>query len=167
MLGGLVGTFLFHILSRIFCANHTINEVYNTLFLSIVQQVLTNVRTSIVRLGEDGIEILNLVVPKPEIPADIAHNYKQVKVQWTEQLVANQTQKTEEIRKKTELIKVCNALLILYTSLYICPPSASLYIYPLISGCGRRRETEGGAGDKDTGANIGEGGPEECLQYKQ
>merc|ERR1711953_1502169 len=90
---------------RIFCANHTINEVYNTLFLSIVQQVLTNVKTSIVRLGEDGIEILNLVVPKPEIPADIAHNYKQVKVQWTEQLVANQTQKTEEIRKKTELIK--------------------------------------------------------------
>merc|ERR1711936_29717 len=90
---------------RIFCANHAINEVYNTLFLSIVQQVLTNVRTSIVRLGEDGIEILNLVVPKPEIPADIAHNYKQVKVQWTEQLVANQTQKTEEIRKKTELIK--------------------------------------------------------------
>merc|ERR1719195_2351690 len=90
---------------RIFCANHTINEVYNTLFLSIVQQVLTNVKTSIVRLGEDGIEILNLVVPKPEIPADIAHNYKQVKVQWTEQLVANQTQKTEEIKKKTELIK--------------------------------------------------------------
>ena len=91
---------------RIFCANHTINEVYNTLFLTIVQQVLANVRTSISRLGEDGIEILNLVVPKPEIPADIAHNYKQVKVQWTEQLVANQTQKTEEIRKKTEQIKV-------------------------------------------------------------
>ena len=91
---------------RIFCANHTINEVHNTLFLTIVQQVLDNVRTSISRLGEDGIEILNLVVPKPEIPADIAHNYKQVKVQWTEQLVANQTQKTEEIRKKTELIKV-------------------------------------------------------------
>ena len=91
---------------RIFCANHTINEVYNTLFLSIVQQVLINVKTSISRLGEDGIEVLNLVVPKPEIPEDIAHNYKQVKVQWTEQLVANQTQKTEEIRKKTELVKV-------------------------------------------------------------
>merc|ERR1711988_525090 len=90
---------------RIFCANHTINEVYNTLFLTIVQQVLNNVETSISRLGDDGIEILNLVVPKPEIPADIAHNYKQVKVQWTEQLVANQTQKTEQIRKKTELIK--------------------------------------------------------------
>ena len=63
-------------------------------------------KTSISRLGEDGIEVLNLVVPKPEIPSDIAHNYKQVKVQWTEQLVANQTQKTEEIRKKTELAKV-------------------------------------------------------------
>ena len=63
-------------------------------------------KTSISRLGEDGIEVLNLVVPKPEIPEDIAHNYKQVKVQWTEQLVANQTQKTEEIRKKTELVKV-------------------------------------------------------------
>merc|ERR1712038_959757 len=90
---------------RIFCANHTINEVYNTLFLSIVQQVLSNVKTSISRLGEGGIEVLNLVVPKPEIPEDIAQNYKQVKVQWTEQLVANQTQKTEEIRKKTELVK--------------------------------------------------------------
>ena len=61
---------------------------------------------SISRLGEDGIEVLNLVVPKPEIPEDIAHNYKQVKVQWTEQLVANQTQKTEVIKKKTELVKV-------------------------------------------------------------
>merc|ERR1712061_846065 len=90
---------------RIFCANHTINEVYNTLFLSIVQQVLINVKTSISRLGEDGIEVLNLVVPKPEIPEDIAHNYKQVKVQWTEQLVANQTQKTEVIKKKTERVK--------------------------------------------------------------
>ena len=76
------------------------------MFLSIAQQVLANVRTSIKTMGEDGIEVINLVVPKPEIPEDIAHNYKQVKVQWTEQLVANQTQKTEEIRKKTELVKV-------------------------------------------------------------
>ena len=29
-------------------------------------------------LSKDGIDILNLVVPKPEIPADIAANYKQV-----------------------------------------------------------------------------------------
>jgi len=90
---------------RIFCANHTIDEVYNTMFLDIVDTVLTNVRTSIKRLGEEGVEILNLVIPKPEIPADIAHNYKQVKVQWTEQLVATQQQKTEKIKKETELIK--------------------------------------------------------------
>ena len=76
------------------------------MFLDIVENVKENVRTSIRRLGEDGIEILNLVIPKPEIPPDIAHNYKQVKVQWTEQLVATQQQKTERIKKETELIKV-------------------------------------------------------------
>merc|ERR1711936_1249066 len=41
-------------------------------------------------------------VAKPNIPQDIARNYKQVKVQWTEQLVAVQRQKTKEIEKKTE-----------------------------------------------------------------
>ena len=93
---------------RIFCASHTIDEVYNTKFLEIVETVLARTRASIKRLGEDGIEILNLVIPKPEIPPDIAHNYKQVKVQWTEQLVATQQQKTEKIKKETELIKVCS-----------------------------------------------------------
>ena len=79
---------------RIFCANNTIDDVYNVKFLDIVDQVKDNVKTSISRLGEvgecflqlqfsflifqDGIEILNLVIPKPEIPPDIAHNYKQV-----------------------------------------------------------------------------------------
>ena len=91
---------------RIFCASHTIDEVYNEKFLEIVDTVLSTVRHSIKRLGEDGIEILNLVVPKPEIPADIANNYKQVKVQWTEQLVANQQKITEKIKKDTELMKV-------------------------------------------------------------
>jgi len=99
---------------RIFCANHTIDEVYNTMFLDIVEHVKANVERSIRRLAsepsdppdaENGIEILNLVIPKPEIPADIAKNYKQVKVQWTEQLVATQQQKTETIKKETELLK--------------------------------------------------------------
>ena len=76
------------------------------MFLDIVENVKRNVKSSIQRLGEDGIEILNLVIPKPEIPLDIAQNYKQVKVQWTEQLVATQQQKTERIKKETELIKV-------------------------------------------------------------
>ncbi len=42
------------------------------------------------------------MIPKPEIPADIANNYKAVKVQWTEQLVATQQQKTEKIKKETQ-----------------------------------------------------------------
>ena len=76
------------------------------MFLEIVAHVRENVEKSIKRMGEDGIEILNLVIPKPDIPVDIAKNYKQVKVQWTEQLVATQQQKTESIKKETELIKV-------------------------------------------------------------
>merc|ERR1711915_1155422 len=36
---------------------------------------------------------------------DIAQNYKQVKVQWTEQLVAKQQKITEEIKKDTELLR--------------------------------------------------------------
>jgi len=90
---------------RIFCANNTIDDVYNTKFLQIVEDVKNNVKDSITRLAEDGIEILNLVIPKPEIPPDIAHNYKQVKVQWTEQLVATQQQKTEAIKKETQQLK--------------------------------------------------------------
>lgn len=90
---------------RTFCANHTVDEVYNTMFLDIVNIVKENVETSIKRLGKDGIKILNLVIPKPTIPLDIARNYKQVKVQWTEQLVATQQQKTESIKKETESLK--------------------------------------------------------------
>merc|ERR1712156_1245581 len=90
---------------RTFCANHTIDEVYNTLFLEIVDKVKHNVEQSIDRLGMSGIKLLNLVIPKPDIPRDIAANYKAVKVQWTEQLVATQQQKTEKIKKETESIK--------------------------------------------------------------
>lgn len=90
---------------RTFCANHTIDEVYNTMFLDIVSIVKKNVEVKISRLGMDGIKILNLVIPKPTIPSDIARNYKQVKVQWTEQLVATQQQRTEKIKKETETLK--------------------------------------------------------------
>merc|ERR1712045_598783 len=57
------------------------------------------------QLANNSIVILNLVIPKPEIPRDIAMNYKAVKVQWTEQLVATQQQKTEEIKKETEKLR--------------------------------------------------------------
>ena len=49
-------------------------------FLDIVGTVKKNVVSSIERLGDGGLEILNLVVAKPNIPPDIAHNYKQVKL---------------------------------------------------------------------------------------
>jgi len=90
---------------REFCANKTIDQVYNTEFLTIVAHVQREVNSSIVRLGQGGIEILNLAIPKPEIPIDIAERYKEVKVQWAEQLVATQQQKTEGIKKETERIK--------------------------------------------------------------
>jgi len=90
---------------RIFCANHTVDEVYNTLFLEIVDTVTTNVVDTIKDLGNGGIKIHHLTIPKPTIPPDIAKNYQEVKVQWTEQLVATQKQKTEKIKKETETIK--------------------------------------------------------------
>jgi regulator of protease activity HflC (stomatin/prohibitin superfamily) len=90
---------------RIFCANHTVDEVYNTMFLDIVETVSKNVVDTIKDLGEGGIKIYHPTVPKPQIPPDIAKNYKEVKVQWTEQLVATQQQKTEKIKKETETIK--------------------------------------------------------------
>jgi regulator of protease activity HflC (stomatin/prohibitin superfamily) len=91
---------------RIFCANHTIDEVYNQMFLSIVGRVKTQVEKNVIKLiGNDSISLLNLVIPKPDIPNDILKNYRQVKVQWTEQLVAKQKQKTEKIKEETETIK--------------------------------------------------------------
>merc|ERR1711892_494162 len=90
---------------RIFCAGQTIDDVYNEKFLEIVEKVKADVEEQIKRLGEDGVQILNLVIPKPDIPQDIAQSYKQVKVQWTEQLVAKQQKVTEEIKKETELLK--------------------------------------------------------------
>jgi len=87
---------------RLYSANHTIDEVYNSKFLNMVQKVKTRVEANIKRLGMNGIKVLNLVIPKPSIPEDIALNYQKVKVQWTEQLVATQKQKTELIKKETE-----------------------------------------------------------------
>ena len=53
-------------------------QVYNSLFLDIAPHVKATVETSIERLGDGGITMLNLAVPKPDIPTDIAQNYKQV-----------------------------------------------------------------------------------------
>ena len=90
---------------RIFCAGKTIDEVYNEQFLDIVEAVKIDVEKHIAELGENGVQVLNLVISKPDIPQDIAQNYKQVKVQGTEQLVAKQQKVTEEIKKETELLR--------------------------------------------------------------
>jgi len=95
---------------RIFCANNTVDDVYNHRFLDIVDEVRKNVVEKIQLLASGQIEILNLVISKPDIPNDIADNYKQVKVQWTEQLVAQQKQKTDEIKLQTEELRaIANA----------------------------------------------------------
>jgi len=90
---------------RKFCANHTIDDVYKEKFLEIAPHVQSGLIDQIERLGNGGLEVLNLVIPKPDIPADIASNYKQVKVQWTKQLAEIQQQKTETIKKETEKLK--------------------------------------------------------------
>ena len=43
----------------------------NLRFLAIVGTVKKNVVSSIERLGDGGLEILNLVIAKPNIPLDI------------------------------------------------------------------------------------------------
>ena len=51
------------------------------------------------------IEILNLIIPKPEIPNDIARNYQQVKVEWSKKLVAEKQQEKESVIKQTQEMK--------------------------------------------------------------
>ena len=63
---------------KIFCASHNIDDVYNTMFLEISPHVLNQTRKSIERLSNNSVQIINLVIPKPDIPPDIAENYKQV-----------------------------------------------------------------------------------------
>ena len=63
---------------RTFSANHTIDEVYNTMFLAVAPYVKSKVVEHIETLLNGSVKIVNLVVPKPDIPPDIAQNYKQV-----------------------------------------------------------------------------------------
>jgi len=86
-----------------FCANHSIDEVYNTKFVEIEESVKSSLNVSIDKFAKDAIIIWNLFIPKPEIPPAIAANYREVKIEWTKQLVAQQKQKTEKIKKETIL----------------------------------------------------------------
>ena len=50
-------------------------------------QVRTRLEKGIEKLG-GGVKIINLVIPKPEIPQDIANNYKQVEEQYNKEVIA-------------------------------------------------------------------------------
>jgi len=86
-----------------FCANHSIDEVFNTKFINLKESVQVYLNLSITRFAKDGITVWNLHIPKPQIPPAIAANYREVKIEWTKQLVAQQKQKTERIKKETML----------------------------------------------------------------
>ena len=86
-----------------YCANNSIDEVYNSKFVELSASVENSLREAMVRLSNSGINILNLFIPKPDIPPAIAANYREVKIEWTRQLVAEQKKKTERIHKETVL----------------------------------------------------------------
>merc|ERR1712111_181489 len=85
--------------------SHDIDDVYNERFLEMSESVIAETKKKIERLAQGKIEILNLIIPKPKIPEDIAANYQRVKVEWTEKLVAEKEQEKIQVRKETEELK--------------------------------------------------------------
>ena len=77
------------------------------MFDQIVDTVRKNVVETIKELGEWAITISHMVILKPDIPPDIAANYKSVKAQWTQKLVATQQQKTKKSEKKLRKPNIC------------------------------------------------------------
>ena len=66
---------------QVFCANHSIDEVYNTKFLDIIEFVNVTIAESLDRFAPNGaIRIWNVFLPKPDVPPAIAANYRKVKV---------------------------------------------------------------------------------------
>ena len=63
---------------RMFCSKHDIDQVYNTKFLNMVPFVKSSLEKRLTELTNNSIIVLNLVIPKPDIPGDIAQNYKAV-----------------------------------------------------------------------------------------
>ena len=52
------------------------------MFLAVAPYVKAKVVEHIETLLNGSVKIVNLVVPKPDIPPDIAQNYKQVIIFW-------------------------------------------------------------------------------------
>ena len=82
---------------KIYCAGHNIDDVYNTKFLEISPHVLNETRKSIERLSNGSVHIINLVIPKPDIPLDIAENYKQVIFHFAFKINIKLMQKSEAL----------------------------------------------------------------------
>ena len=61
-----------------FCANNSIDEVYNSRFVELSTSVEMSLNSSMTRLADNGLNILNLFIPKPDIPPAIAANYREV-----------------------------------------------------------------------------------------
>merc|ERR1712029_667448 len=85
--------------------SHDIDDVYNERFVEMSEWVIAETTKKIERLAQGKIEIINLIIPKPKIPEDIAANYQRVKVEWTEKLVAEKEQEKIQVRKETEELK--------------------------------------------------------------
>ena len=85
--------------------SHDIDDVYNERFVEMSELVIAETTKNIERLAQGKIEIVNLIIPKPKIPEDIAANYQRVKVEWTEKLVAEKEQEKIQVRKETEELK--------------------------------------------------------------
>merc|ERR1712029_783622 len=85
--------------------SHDIDDVYNERFVEMSELVIAETTKNIERLAQGKIEIINLIIPKPKIPEDIAANYQRVKVEWTEKLVAEKEQEKIQVRHETEELK--------------------------------------------------------------
>ena len=65
-----------------FCANNSIDEVYNSRFVELSTSVEMSLNSSMTKLADNGLNILNLFIPKPDIPPAIAANYREVIIQY-------------------------------------------------------------------------------------
>lgn len=68
---------------QLFCSNHSIDEVYNTKFLDIIDFVTVTLEENLQVFAPDSIQIWNVFLPKPDVPPAIAANYREVKVRKT------------------------------------------------------------------------------------
>ena len=54
-----------------YCANNSIDEVYNTKFVQLSASVQQSLSNSLEKLFPGGINILNLFIPKPDIVSQL------------------------------------------------------------------------------------------------